>query len=89
MNCNVALLNEADSESAAGTFHIPQRAVQEEGERTIVFVVDEGQKARKRVVVLGRTIDDEMVEVTTGLQAGELVLLPDGRALHEGQPIHR
>jgi multidrug efflux pump subunit AcrA (membrane-fusion protein) len=89
MNCNVALLSEPESEATAGALHSPRRAVQEDGERMVVFVVDEGQKARKRVVVLGRAIDDEMVEVTAGLKAGEVVLLPDGRALHDGQVIRR
>jgi multidrug efflux pump subunit AcrA (membrane-fusion protein) len=53
---------------------IPRRAVQNIGQLELVEVVDHGQVAR-RSIRTGRTFDDD-VEVLSGLQEGEQVVLP-------------
>ena len=85
MNCNVKFLKEAPPPEPEG-LRIPQSAVVTEGGETAVFVLD-GTVARHRVVQLGAAADGR-VEVRDGLRAGEVVLLPEGKLLSDGQTVN-
>ena len=56
---------------------IPVDRVVSVGQLDVVWVVHEG-KAERRFVRLGQPAQEGMIEVITGLQAGELVLPPPG-----------
>jgi len=47
----------------------------------------DGTVARRRVVQLGAAADGR-VEVRDGLRAGEVVLLPEGKPLSDGQTVN-
>jgi len=53
---------------------IPAEAVIRSGERNLVFVSRGDGKFTPRVVVLGLTLNDGMVQILTGLAAGEVVV---------------
>ncbi len=63
--------------------HVPANAVRERGQLTYVFVAHEGQ-ARMRLVKTGKKQDDA-VEILSGLQAGEQVIVAGDVA--DGQPV--
>ena len=76
---------EIDAEEHSGVVLVPQPALVREGEQTAVFVLANG-KAQRRAVMIGVS-DRVHVEVTSGLTAGEVVIvdghagLPDGAAV--------
>mgnify|MGYP001556871536 FL=1 len=53
---------------------VPDSAVLRSGEKNTVFVALDGGKFEPRTVALGLAAEDDMVEVTGGLQAGERVV---------------
>jgi len=69
---------------------VPAAAVTHEGEEAAVFVVN-GEKAERRVVMLGIT-DDAHAEIRSGIKAGDAVIvtgqagLPDGAAITLTKP---
>jgi len=81
---------EIDAEEHAGVVLVPRPALVREGEQTAVFVVV-NEKAQRRAVRIGVS-DNIRVEVTSGLEAGELVIvdghagLPDGAAVTTQAP---
>ena len=64
---------------------IPEDAVQPLRTANIVWVVDKG-KASRRVVVLGAR-SQGVVEVTSGVKAGELVVIGGLERMNEGMPL--
>ncbi len=64
---------------------LPERAILRRGSLEIVFVADEG-RAKLRLVKTGKRFDD-MVEVVSGLESGESVVVEGARSLADGQPI--
>jgi RND family efflux transporter MFP subunit len=66
---------------------IPEVAIRPSEDGFIVFVV-EGDKARRRIVELGLRTADGMVEVRSGVKAGELVVVRGAEALREGVTVN-
>lgn len=60
----------------AENLYIPLEAVQTIGQLEMVRVVREGEAPGKRMIKTGRGAGDGLIQVLTGLQAGENVLLP-------------
>ena len=77
-----------DAEPHENVVIVPLQAIVHEGEQAAVFVAN-GNKAERRPVALGVS-DDTRVEVTSGVKAGEPVIvqgqagLPDGAAISVG-----
>lgn len=65
---------------------IPQIAVRPSESGFLAYVV-EGGVARQRVLSLGMRTADGQVEVRSGLQAGELLVVRGAEALYEGAPV--
>ncbi len=66
---------------------VPQTAVTTQGDSPVIFVPD-GGVARQRAVTIGKS-RDQMVEITSGLHAGEKVLVSlSHQPLVDGQPVH-
>lgn len=74
-----------DAEERVGALFVPADALVRQGEETVVFVAS-AHTAQRRPVTTGLA-DEERVEITSGLKAGELVItrghtgLPDGAAI--------
>ena len=64
---------------------VPASAVVVRGQMELVFVVGEG-KARLRIVKTGKRIGDE-VELVSGVDAGESLVVENASALVDGQPL--
>ena len=64
----------------------PETAIVRRGPLTGLFIVDDDSTARLRWVTLGRVQDDH-VEILTGLQVGERVVLSPPSALEDGRPV--
>lgn len=64
---------------------VPASAVVVRGQLELVFVVGEG-KARLRIVKTGRRIGDD-VELVSGVDAGESLVIENASALVDGQPL--
>jgi RND family efflux transporter MFP subunit len=64
---------------------VPRRAVTERGGRKVVFTV-EGQRAREREVTLGFG-DDEAVEIRSGLETGERIVVAGHETLTDDTPV--
>jgi RND family efflux transporter MFP subunit len=69
----------------AGALRVPASAVVQRGQMEIVLVVANGQ-ARLRLVRTGKRVGDE-VEVVSGLEAGEQVVVDGAAGLIDGQPV--
>jgi len=70
---------------------IPHQAVVHRSELTAVYVADAGGTISLRQVRVGRVYGDKMIEVLSGLQEGENVVLDPieaGLALKEGRAAH-
>ena len=64
---------------------LPKPAIRERGQLTFIFVADDGH-ARMRLVKTGRE-NPSGVEILSGLQAGERVVMSAGGELTDGAPI--
>jgi RND family efflux transporter MFP subunit len=64
---------------------VPRDAVTERGGRKVVFVL-EGQRVERREVVLGLG-DDEIVEIKSGLEAGERIVVRGLETLTDGTRV--
>jgi len=64
---------------------VPQSAVLKRGQMELVFVAKEG-KAAMRLVKTGKVLEDR-VEVLSGLEEGEQVIVSDINKLADGQPV--
>ena len=64
---------------------VPAGAVVQRGQMQMVFVVD-GQKARMRLVKVGKSLGAD-VELLSGLEAGDQVVVDGAANLLDGQPL--
>jgi RND family efflux transporter MFP subunit len=64
---------------------VPASAVVVRGQMELVFVVDEG-KVRMRIVKTGRRVGDD-IELVSGVEAGESVVVEGASDLVDGQPL--
>ncbi len=64
---------------------VPRSAVVKRGQMELVFVARDGQAAL-RLVKTGKTLDGR-VEILSGLEAGEAVVIRDTARLTDGQPV--
>ena len=74
-----------DAEEHVNVILVPAGAVVREGEETAVFVAA-GDKAQRRPVVIGLA-NEEQVEVRSGLNAGEPVIVQGQAGLPDGATI--
>lgn len=86
MNVRAIIDNPVESESAGETLWIPEAAVVKDAEQPIVFVLEQ-EKVRRQAVTLGAT-EGKQTEVTSGVKAGDVVVLPGGKPLMDGQTVH-
>lgn len=70
-----------------GAVLIPTAALQSEGDRTTVWVVDSEDRARRRTVRI-QSRDAGSVHALEGVAAGERLILNPGRGLREGRRVH-
>lgn len=71
------------SESAA--LRVPAGAVHRRGQLELVYVVVDG-RAQLRLVKTGKPVGDE-IELVSGVEAGELVVVESAAPLADGQPV--
>ena len=83
MSCKVTFL--AGATSLGQGVHVPELALVKQGDSPVVFVL-EADVARQRAVTVGKT-HGQMVEITSGVRAGEKVLL-SRQPLVDGQSVH-
>jgi RND family efflux transporter MFP subunit len=76
---------DVDAEERANVVLIPAEAVIREGTSTTVFVAV-GDRAQRRTVTTG-LLDDERIEITGGLKAGELLIVRGQGGLVDGARI--
>ncbi len=86
MNARVLLLEDAPRSKAVRVLpEIPLRALVGGSDQPAVFLVD-GQRARLRRIEIGETLG-ETVQVRTGLQAEDRIILTGDRPLRDGQAV--
>jgi len=64
---------------------VPQQAILDQGEKKVVYVVENGQAKMKEVKV-GLTLGDR-AEIVDGLQAGEALVVEGQYSLKDGSPV--
>jgi len=72
--------------TAMRTILVPTQSVSTYGQMERVFVVSTDKRASLRIVKTGATRDDR-VEVVSGLEANERVVVDPPAGLHDGQPV--
>ncbi len=82
MTCNVRLLNNNTSKSIV----IPYKAVVVQMGEYFVFVIKDN-KAFQKKVELGRTINNDMVIINSGLVPGEQIVTQGVQKLRNGSPV--
>ncbi len=66
---------------------VPVQAINTQGDRTSVMLVDRNNRIQDREITLGiQTAND--AEVLSGLQDGEQIVISDRSALRPGEPVH-
>ena len=65
---------------------VPQTTVLPTEDGFVAFVVEDG-KARRRKLVLGIQVENQALEVISGLKLGERVVVEGANALQEGAPV--
>lgn len=83
------LMRVSIAHGARQSLAVPEAAVQFEGEQAYVFVITprgEGFSARKQAVQTGST-EGGLVEITTGLRAGDKVVADGLNRVQDGQPV--
>lgn len=65
---------------------LPLRAVTRRGSIAFVHVVDADRRADRRLVEVGRQVDDE-IEILSGVVPGELVVVASDGPLSDGAPV--
>ena len=68
-----------------GVLAIPRKAILYKQNKTYVFVVNRGQVSQ-REVILG-LIEEDMVEITSGLEAGEVIVIVGVEGLEDGERV--
>jgi RND family efflux transporter MFP subunit len=77
---------EIDAEQRSNVPLVPATAVLKEPDGTPVVVVAAGSVAQRRPVVTG-VMDGQLVEIRSGLKAGELIVTQGHSSLRDGTPI--
>jgi len=86
MGVKVALREIAGpDETARPGVRLPRAALRRDGERDVVFVVQDG-RVERRAITPGRTQGEE-VEVLAGVRPGERIVVEGPPGLRDGQPI--
>ena len=86
MNCRVLFVRKHDPNAAARLPRVPKRAVvEEDGAKPYVYVLD-GLVARQRNVEVGEG-DGEEIEIKSGLNKGEIVLMSGAESLSDGRRV--
>jgi len=80
--CRVTLRGHAESRLT-----VPFAALRSDGENAHLFVVDEEERARRRPVTTGLHLGDR-VEILSGLEAGERVVVKGFLGLDDGTAVH-
>ena len=82
LTCNIKVLNNDKSESMV----IPYEAVVVQLGEYFVFVIN-GKTVKQRRVELGRTINNDMVIVESGLKPGEKIVVQGVQKLRDNSPV--
>jgi cobalt-zinc-cadmium efflux system membrane fusion protein len=64
---------------------VPRAALRRDGERDIVFVLDNGKAERRAVVVASS--EGERAQITSGVNGGEQVITTSDKQLSDGQRV--
>lgn len=64
---------------------VPQSAVLKRGQMELIFITKNG-KAALRLVKIGKTLEDR-IEILSGLEEGEQIIVSDTTQLTDGQPV--
>ena len=75
----------ADNDAAPPAPRIPLSAVQQDGERSVIYLISNDQ-AQRRAVTLGQRAGDT-VEVLGGLSGGERIAGSEVDKLRDGQAV--
>jgi RND family efflux transporter MFP subunit len=70
----------------SGILSVPRAALVEEGQLTGIFIVDENQVARFRLVRTGKSLGDQ-VEIISGLKEGQRYILDVPATLKDGMKV--
>jgi RND family efflux transporter MFP subunit len=68
------------------TILIPQSCILYKNEQQAVFIVDSNNKARLRVVGMGRS-EGSMIQITNGLKPGDSLVITGGQYLEQGDTV--
>jgi len=74
------------TEQKQNSIVIPVTAVQPTERGFVAFVIN-GEKAERRFLTLGLAVNDNDVEVLSGLKAGEILVIEGANALQDGLPV--
>jgi HlyD family secretion protein len=85
MNVRAIIENPPVTENVAETLWIPDAAVVKEGDDAVVFKLDQ-DKVHRQTVQLGST-EGKQTQVTSGLKAGDVVVLPGKQTLIDGKTV--
>ena len=83
---NLTVSARIPSASAAGVASLPREAVQGAGDEQWVWTMDADGRAQRTRIETG-VRGDARIEVRSGLELGEVVLLPGAEALEEGRSV--
>lgn len=76
---------ELKTKAVSDVLAIPRLAIMQEGSRQVVYIVTD-DKAYAREIVVG-LINDEMAQVTSGLNEGDLLVVKGQEYLRDGMPV--
>lgn len=85
MNCRVMILKDPSTQYDGKNYRVPMMAVAKEGEKAFVFVL-RNSAAHKVSVQLGE-VEADQIEIKTGVEEGDQVLLARNGLLQHGQPV--
>lgn len=85
MNCRVLFLRESKESKKLEKPKLPVKAILKEGDKTTVYVLVEGAVER-RVVETGAPSGED-IEILSGIENGEIVLLPGDKKIEVGKPV--
>jgi RND family efflux transporter MFP subunit len=85
MGVKVAFRGAPESGTASGAVVVSKAAVRQDGGRAVVFVVRDG-RAERRTLTTSGTLDQE-VTITTGVAAGERVVVEGPTTLADGTRV--
>lgn len=74
-------------ESSRHRLLIPRQLIQSVDAASVVWVVDSENRARKRVIKLGKSEGDSLIEVTEGITATDKLISTGGDAVSDGELV--